>query len=94
MPIVFNLSSWAEKRQPLRAWLVEELWMKYQVPRKIGQGWVEAHQVLPLLDGLNEVAYEIVTLFLWLLRHSFLCMSERRSFLWTLFAGLKQKDID
>jgi GTPase SAR1 family protein len=56
MPIVFHLSSWAEKRQPLRAWLVEELSTKYQVPRKIGQGWVDADQVLPLLDGLDEVA--------------------------------------
>jgi hypothetical protein len=59
MPIVFNLSSWAEKRQPLHIWLGEELWMKYQVPRKIGQGWVEADQVLPLLDGLDEVAKDI-----------------------------------
>ncbi len=56
MPIVFNLSSWAEKRQSLSVWLVEELWMKYQVPRKIGQGWIDADQVLPLLDGLDEVA--------------------------------------
>ena len=58
MPIVFNLSSWAEKRQPLSIWLVEELWTKYQVPRKIGQGWIDADQVLPLLDGLDEVAKE------------------------------------
>ncbi len=56
MPIVFNLSSWAEKRQPLRKWLVEELWTKYQVPRHIGHGWIMADQVLPLLDGLDEVA--------------------------------------
>ncbi len=58
MPIVFNLSSWAEKRQPLHVWMGEELRMKYQVPRKIGQVWVEADQVLPLLDGLDEVAKE------------------------------------
>ncbi len=56
MPIVFNLSSWAEKRQPLSKWLVEELQTKYQVPRKIGKGWTDANQVLPLLDGLDEVA--------------------------------------
>ncbi len=56
MPIVFHLSSWAEKRQALRTWLVEELSTKYQVPRKIGQRWVDADQVLPLLDGLDEVA--------------------------------------
>jgi len=58
LPIVFNLSSWAEKRQSLSAWLVEELRTKYQVPRKIGQGWIDADQILPLLDGLDEVAKE------------------------------------
>jgi hypothetical protein len=56
MPIVFHLSSWAEKRQSLGAWLVEELRTKYQVPRKIGQEWIDAGRVLPLLDGLDEVA--------------------------------------
>jgi len=58
MPVVFNLSSWAVKRQPLAAWLVEELNTKYQVPRKLGRSWVESDQVLPLLDGLDEVAKE------------------------------------
>jgi DNA polymerase III delta prime subunit len=55
MPIVFNLSSWAVKRQPLTDWLVEEMNIKYQVPRKLGRSWVESNQVLPLLDGLDEV---------------------------------------
>jgi len=58
LPIVFNLSSWAEQRQSLRTWLVEELRTKYHVPRKIGQEWIDADQVLPLLDGLDEVAKE------------------------------------
>src|SRR5207248_2990879 len=55
MPVVFNLSSWAVKRQSLTKWLVEELHTKYQVPRKLGQVWVDADQILPLLDGLDEV---------------------------------------
>jgi hypothetical protein len=56
MPIVFHLSSWAERRQPLRTWLVEELITKYQIPRKIGRRWIDTDQVLPLLDGLDEMA--------------------------------------
>ncbi len=56
MPVIFNLSSWTEKREPLRAWLIEELWRIYQVPRKIGTAWIDSDQVLPLLDGLDEVA--------------------------------------
>jgi hypothetical protein len=56
IPVVFHLSSWAEKHQPLSLWLVEELLTKYQVPRKIGQSWIDTDQVLPLLDGLDEMA--------------------------------------
>ena len=55
MPMMFNLSSWAVKRQPLADWLVEEMNTKYQVPRHLGQFWVTTDQVLPLLDGLDEV---------------------------------------
>ncbi len=58
MPVVFNLSSWALKRQPLANWLVEELNSKYQVPRKLGQVWVATDQMILLLDGLDEVAEE------------------------------------
>jgi hypothetical protein len=58
MPVVFNLSSWAVKRQPLADWLVEELNTKYQVPRKLGQSWVDTDQIQPFLDGLDEVVSE------------------------------------
>jgi DNA-binding XRE family transcriptional regulator/DNA polymerase III delta prime subunit len=55
IPVVFNLSSWAQERQPLTAWLIEELETKYQVPRKISSGWITTDQILPLLDGLDEM---------------------------------------
>jgi len=55
IPVVFPLSTWAESRRPLAEWLVEELYQRYVVHRKIGQAWVEADQILPLLDGLDEV---------------------------------------
>jgi hypothetical protein len=58
MPVVFTLSSWAEKRQPLRDWLIAELWERYKVPPKVGQAWIDAGQVIPLLDGLDEVKKE------------------------------------
>jgi GTPase SAR1 family protein len=65
IPVIFNLSSWSTKwrfqyswpsRQSMSEWFVEELQRKYQIPRKIGQTWVETDQILPLLDGLDEVA--------------------------------------
>jgi eukaryotic-like serine/threonine-protein kinase len=58
IPVVFNLSSWAEKQRPLKEWLVEELNTKYDVPRKLAQEWMDAEAVLLLLDGLDEVAAE------------------------------------
>jgi eukaryotic-like serine/threonine-protein kinase len=58
IPVIFPLSSWAQRRRPLADWLVEALSEQYQVPRKTGQTWVEADQILPLLDGLDEVALE------------------------------------
>jgi DNA polymerase III delta prime subunit len=56
VPVVFNLSSWAQKSEPLATWLVEELKTKYHVPPHLGRYWLEANQILPLLDGLDEVA--------------------------------------
>jgi hypothetical protein len=58
LPVVFNLSSWVQKRQPLTAWMVDELNIKYDVPRKLARGWVAGDAVLPLLDGLDEVQQE------------------------------------
>ena len=58
LPVVFPLSSWAQRRRPLADWLVDALSEQYDVSRKIGQAWVDAHQILPLLDGLDEVQAE------------------------------------
>jgi serine/threonine protein kinase len=55
VPVIFNLSTWSNN-QPLAAWLVDELDSKYQVHRKLGQQLIKANLILPLLDGLDEVA--------------------------------------
>jgi hypothetical protein len=58
IPVVFNLSSWAVHRKPLVEWLVDELNDRYDVPRGMGQAWVDDERILPLLDGLDEVVRE------------------------------------
>jgi NACHT domain len=58
IPVVFNLSTWTTKRQPLGTWLAEELNQRYDVPKTLAQEWVAANALLPLLDGLDEVAAE------------------------------------
>src|SRR5215470_11897078 len=55
IPVVFNLSSWTDPRQNLLDWLIAELLVKYQVPKRIGSRWLEANWIVPLLDGLDEV---------------------------------------
>ncbi len=55
IPVVLNLSSWATEKQAIAKWIVEELSSKYDVPRKIGQQWVEKQELLLLLDGLDEI---------------------------------------
>ena len=56
--VIFNLSSWAKRRQPLAHWLVEELNERSDVPKRLARRWVAAEQIIPLLDGLDEVAVE------------------------------------
>lgn len=56
IPVVFHLSSWAEKRLTIADWLVEELNSKYQIPKRIAVPWIEEDHLLLLLDGLDEVA--------------------------------------
>ena len=55
IPVVFNLSSWARQQPPLTEWLVEELNIRYDVPRRLGQSWVTNNTLHLLLDGLDEV---------------------------------------
>jgi WD40 repeat protein len=55
IPVVFVLSSWAEKRLDFVKWLIEELNAKYEIPKKVGRAWVENNNLLLLLDGLDEV---------------------------------------
>ncbi|XOF33645.1 MAG: NACHT domain-containing protein [Candidatus Electrothrix sp. YB6] len=62
IPVVFNLSSYTDKRQSLADWLVDELWAKYRIPTKIGRKWIEDTERRPLvlmLDGLDEVAEDL-----------------------------------
>ena len=56
VPVVFNLSSWKEPHTTLDTWLVDELSAQYQIPKKIGRAWLAASRLLPLLDGLDELA--------------------------------------
>jgi len=46
----------AVRRQELGRWLVAELNERSNVPKGVAQRWVDTEQIIPLLDGLDEVA--------------------------------------
>lgn len=56
IPVVLNLSSWANKQEPLVDWLVEEMLLAYQLPRQTGRSLIASSSLIYLLDGLDEVA--------------------------------------
>lgn len=58
IPVVFNLSSWGNKRKPIAEWLVTELKDKYQASKALGKQWIEEESLILLLDGLDEVKAE------------------------------------
>jgi DNA polymerase III delta prime subunit len=55
LPVILPLSSWAVKRPPLEIWLCEQLTQVYKVPPRVSIQWVRDEQILPLLDGLDEM---------------------------------------
>ncbi|MBK8905723.1 MAG: NACHT domain-containing protein [Anaerolineaceae bacterium] len=57
IPVVFSLASW-RNNIPLGDWMVNELANRYEVPRRLGQAWLKNGELLPLLDGLDEVEQE------------------------------------
>ena len=58
IPVILNLSSWTKKQADLGEWIQSELVRLYGVSRPRARQWVEGEKVVPLLDGLDEVAAE------------------------------------
>ena len=58
VPVILELSTWREDQKPLADWLVEQLWQKYKLDRTISRDWLESGQILPLLDGLDELGLD------------------------------------
>ncbi len=55
LPVLLPLSSWATNRLPLQEWLSEQFVLLYDVPRNLSRQWIQAEQLLFLLDGLDEM---------------------------------------
>lgn len=55
IPVLLNLSLWKDEEQAIADWVVEQLSIKYNINSKISQDWIQQLQILPLLDGLDEL---------------------------------------
>ena len=63
IPVILNLSFWTEwkkkaKQAALGEWIQSELVRLYGVSRPRANQWVEGEEIVPLLDGLDDVAAE------------------------------------
>jgi hypothetical protein len=58
IPVVLNLAVWRPNHESFADWLVDELFLRYGVVHRLGQVLVDSQSVVPLLDGLDEVALE------------------------------------
>ena len=56
IPVILNLSTWTKKRAALDEWMRDEMVGLYRVPAGRAEQWIEKEELLPLLDGLDEVA--------------------------------------
>ena len=56
IPVIFNLSSWSQWHPSLKRWLVQELCDQYKLSQRFAKQWLQENRILPLLDGLDEVA--------------------------------------
>ena len=54
IPVIFELSAWTNE-QSIADWLAAQLQETYQISPVITQHWIENEQLLPLLDGLDEL---------------------------------------
>ncbi|MEO0456149.1 MAG: NACHT domain-containing protein [Cyanobacteria bacterium P01_A01_bin.114] len=57
IPLIFELSTWKNDKQSIHDWLIEQLKLNYNVSPEISKQWLAQEQLLPLLDGLDELGF-------------------------------------
>ncbi len=55
IPVLFNLATWTDHEQSIPDWIIEQLKLQYNISSDVSQDWLNQLQILPLLDGLDEV---------------------------------------
>lgn len=58
-PVLLNLASRKDDSVAIADWIIEQIQIKYNIPVNISQQWLAQQQLLPLLDGLDEIESEL-----------------------------------
>ena len=58
VPVVLNLSSWSQAKDPIADWVVKEMNWGYLIPQEMSRRWLGEGNLALLLDGLDEVGPE------------------------------------
>ena len=58
VPVVLNLSSWPQAKEPIADWVVKEMNWGYLIPQEMSRRWLSEGSLALLLDGLDEVGPE------------------------------------
>ncbi|WP_445628110.1 NACHT domain-containing protein [Nostoc sp. DSM 114167] len=58
MPFIFELSAWRDDSVNILDWLIIQLKEEYNLRPGISRFWLERGDILPLLDGLDELGLE------------------------------------
>ena len=58
IPAYFKLSTWAQDKQSVSDWLIDELGVR-GVEKNIAKQWLTKKKILPMLDGLDELKEDL-----------------------------------
>ena len=56
IPYIFELSAWRDDQQDIASWLMAQLAFEHGIKETVSREWILNGQLLPLLDGLDELA--------------------------------------
>ncbi len=56
IPYIFELSAWREDEQDIASWLRSQLEQAHKIAQAVSRQWILDGDLLPLLDGLDELA--------------------------------------
>ena len=59
-PYIFELSAW-DGEQDILPWLTAQLKFDYGIDERVSHGWITGHQLIPLLDGLDELNMSVLS---------------------------------